>query len=256
MILVIDAGNTNITMGAYEGEKLLFVSRLATDRTATVDRVAIDIYSILQINRVSDRNFEGAVISSVVPEITSALRRAVSAITGKKPVVIGPGVKTGLNIRIDDPAGLGADLVATAVAAKALYALPGLIIDLGTATKVSALDEKGAFLGCSISPGVKLSLSALSQGASQLPAISLQVPDHAIGTNTLDSMNAGTILGTVDMLDGMCDRFSRELKSPVKSIVATGGLCSIAENCQHDIIINQDLVLQGLKIIYDRNGAR
>ena len=144
MILVIDAGNTNITMGAYEGEKLLFVSRLATDRTATVDRVAIDIYSILQINRVSDRNFEGAVISSVVPEITSALRRAVSAITGKKPVVIGPGVKTGLNIRIDDPAGLGADLVATAVAAKALYALPCLIIDLGTATKVSALDEKGA----------------------------------------------------------------------------------------------------------------
>lgn len=254
MILVIDAGNTNITMGAYENDKLVFVSRLATDRYATSDRIAIDIYSILQIKHIADRNFEGAAISSVVPEITNALRDAVRKITGKRPVVIGPGVKTGLNIRIDNPAGLGADLVATAVAAKEQYNLPCLILDLGTATKVSAIDENGAFLGCTISPGVSLSLAALAQGASQLPTITLKAPDHAIGTNTNDSMNAGSIFGTVDMLDGMCNRFERELKAPVQTIVATGGLCGITRNCTHEIVENKDLVLQGLKIIYDKNS--
>lgn len=254
MILVIDAGNTNITMGAYENEDLVFVSRLATDRYATSDRIAIDIYSILQIKQIADRNFEGAAISSVVPEITNALRDAVRKVTGKKPVVIGPGVKTGLNIRVDNPAGLGADLVATAVAAKAQYKLPCLILDLGTATKVSAVDEKGAFLGCSISPGVALSLAALTRGASQLSNISLKAPDHAIGTNDDDSMNAGSIFGTVDMLDGMCDRFAKELKAPVQTIVATGGLSGLTENCKHDVVLNPDLVLQGLKIIYDKNS--
>lgn len=254
MILVIDAGNTNITMGAYENNHLVFVSRLATDRYATSDRIAIDIYSILQIKHIADKKFEGAAISSVVPEITNALESAVRKITGKKPVVIGPGVKTGLNIRVDNPAGLGADLVATAVAAKAQYKLPCLILDLGTATKVSALDENGAFLGCAISPGVALSLAALAREASQLSTISLKAPDHAIGTNDDDSMNAGSIFGTVDMLDGMCDRFSKELKVPVQTIVATGGLCSITENCKHEVVENKDLVLQGLKIIYDKNS--
>lgn len=253
MVLVIDAGNTNITIGACENDKLLFVARLATDRTATSDRFAIDMAELFRLYGIPETGFDGAAISSVVPEITRALTDAVTRITGTVPVVIGPGIKTGLNIRIDDPAGLGADLVATAVAAKAQYPLPCLIIDLGTATKVSALSENGSFLGCSIAPGVALSLTALSSGASQLPAIGLKPPKHAIGTNSIDSMTSGIVYGTADMLDGMCDRFAKELTTPVASIVVTGGLCDIACECRHDMIVNKDLVLQGLKIIFDKN---
>ncbi len=252
MLLTVDAGNTHITIGAFDGDDLLFVSRLATDRQATADRFAIDFTTLFALHNIEAPQFEGAAVSSVVPEITNELRNALRTITGHEPVVIGPGVKTGLNIRVDDPAGLGSDLVATAVAAKQEYPLPCLILDLGTATKVSALDEHGAFRGCTISPGVALSLRALANGASQLSTIRLQPPSHVIGTNTLDSMNAGIIYGTVDMLDGLIDRFDAELNKPVRTVVATGGLCAITESCRHEIVRNDNLVLEGLKIIFEK----
>jgi len=255
MVLVIDAGNTNITLGVYQDDELLFVSRLATDRTATADRIAIDIMDLFELNGVKASSFSGAAISSVVPELNNALRNAVTKITGSAPVFVGPGIRTGLNIRVDDPAGLGADLVTVAVAAKEQYPLPCLILDLGTATKVIALDEQGAFLGCTISPGVAISLNALANGASQLTTIRIQAPDHVIGTNTLDSMTAGLVYGTVDMLDGMCDRMEQELGQPVKTIVATGGLSDICRDCRHDLVFNKDLVLEGLKQIFDRNQS-
>lgn len=253
MLLVIDAGNTNITVGAYEGSILKFTSRLATDHSATRDRIAVDLSSIFLLNGVETGSFSGAIISSVVPEITNALKDAVRKVTGKTPLLVGPGVKTGLNILTDNPAEVGADLVAGAVAAKAKYPLPAIVVDLGTATKVIALDKNGAFRGCSIAPGVVISLNALTNGASQLSNISMNKPDHAIGTNTVDSMTAGLIFGTVDMLDGMCDRFTAELNDPVKTIVATGGLCHIAEGCRHEMVIDQDLLLDGLKLIYQKN---
>ena len=253
MLLVIDAGNTHINMGVYEDNNLLLVSRLATDRKATSDRMAIDISTIFRLNGVEPVSFDGVVISSVVPEITNALITAVKKLTDKNPIVVGAGVKTGLNILIDNPAGLGADLVASAVAAKNTYPLPCLVLDLGTATKVSAINSKGEFVGCSISPGVTISLNALAKEASQLISISLQSPDHAIGTNTVDSMRSGIVFGTAGMIDGLCNRFNKELDAPVKTIIATGGLCDITDHCEHEIVKNRNLLLEGLKIIYEKN---
>lgn len=253
MLLVIDAGNTHVNIGVFKDDNLILVSRLATDRKATSDRMAIDISNIFSLNGVEPVSFKGAVISSVVPEITNALIVAVKKLTGKDPVVIGAGVKTGLNILIDNPAGLGADLVASAVAAKNLYPLPCLVLDLGTATKVSAINSKGEFVGCSIAPGVSISLNALAEEASQLISISLKSPEHAIGKNTVDSMRSGIVFGTAGMLDGLCDRFESELDAPLKSIVATGGLCDITDHCEHEIIKNREMILEGLKIIYEKN---
>lgn len=253
MLLVIDAGNTNITIGAYLGDELTFTSRLATDHRATRDRIAVDLDSIFKLHGIDRSSFSGAIISSVVPEISRALKEAVEKVTGQTPVLVGPGVKTGLNILTDNPAEVGADLVAVSVAAKNKYALPAIIVDLGTATKVIALDKNGAFLGCSIAPGIEISLNALSTGASQLINIGIRFPDHAIGTNTADSMTSGLIYGNIDMLDGMCDRFAAEIKDPVQTIIATGGLNSIAAGCRNEMVMDQDLILEGLKLIYQKN---
>ncbi len=260
MLLVIDAGNTNITIGAYQGDELTFTSRLATDHRATRDRIAVDLASIFKLHGIERSSFTGAIISSVVPEISRALKQAVEKVTGQTPLLVGPGVKTGLNILTDNPAEVGADLVAVSVAAKSKYALPAIIVDLGTATKVIALDRNGAFLGwngaflgCSIAPGIEISLNALSTGASQLINIGIRFPDHAIGTNTADSMTSGLIYGSIDMLDGMCDRFAAEIKDPVQTIVATGGLSSVTAGCRNEMVMDQDLILEGLKLIYQKN---
>ncbi|MBQ5581200.1 MAG: type III pantothenate kinase [Clostridia bacterium] len=253
MLLVIDAGNTNITIGAYQGDELTFTSRLATDHRATRDRIAVDLASIFKLHGIERSSFTGAIISSVVPEISRALKQAVEKVTGQTPLMVGPGVKTGLNILTDNPAEVGADLVAVSVAAMNKYALPAIIVDLGTATKVIALDRNGAFLGCSIAPGIEISLNALSSGASQLINIGIRFPDHAIGTNTADSMTSGLIYGSIDMLDGMCDRFAAEIKDPVQTIVATGGLSSVTAGCRNEMVMDQDLILEGLKLIYQKN---
>ncbi len=253
MLLVIDAGNTNICTGAYLGDELLFTSRLATDHSATRDRIAVDLASIFRLNDIDPSRFSGAILSSVVPEITTALKQAVKKVTGQDALMVGPGLKTGLNILTDNPAEVGSDLVAGAVAAKNKYPLPAIVVDLGTATKVIALDKDGAFLGCSIAPGVSISLDALVGGASLLTNIAMHRPDHAIGTNTIDSMTSGLLYGTVDMLDGMCDRFAAEMNDPVQTIIATGGLGHIAAGCRHDMVMDQDLILEGLKLIYQKN---
>ena len=253
MLLVIDAGNTNITIGAYQGDELTFTSRLATDHRATRDRIAVDLASVFKLHGIERSSFTGAIISSVVPEISRALKQAVEKVTGQTPLMVGPGVKTGLNILTDNPAEVGADLVAVSVAAMNKYALPAIIVDLGTATKVIALDRNGAFLGCSIAPGIEISLNALSSGASQLINIGIRFPDHAIGTNTADSMTSGLIYGSIDMLDGMCDRFAAEIKDPVQTIGATGGLSSVTAGCRNEMVMDQDLILEGLKLIYQKN---
>lgn len=254
MLLVIDAGNTNVTIGVFKRDELLFVSRLATDRTITEDQFAINLNSILKINGIEEPDFQGAAISSVVPELTRAIKKGVEMVTGKTPLVLGPGVKTGLNIKLDNPAELGADLCATAVGALSQYELPCIIVDLGTATKVTILGENGDFLGGAIAPGLLISLDALAGGASMLSSIALKSPKSSIGTNTPECIRSGMVYGTADMVDGTIDRMAKEVGVPVKTIVATGGLAPVViKHCRHSIVINKNLLMEGLKVVYEKN---
>jgi type III pantothenate kinase len=254
MLLTIDVGNTNITLGAYLDDELQFVSRLATDRERTRDQYAIELHNLFELHKINTEAFEGAVISSVMPELNSEISRAVSLIINKKPLMLAPGIKTGVNILTDNPAQVGADLIAGAVGAVNLYPLPCIIADLGTATKVSIIDENGSFLGCTIAPGVAISLEALSSRTSQLPRISFDSPSHSIGKNTIESMQAGVVFGTAAMIDGICDKMEQELGRKVKTFIATGGLSKdIVKNCRHEMIYNRELLLYGLKIIYKKN---
>lgn len=252
MVLAIDIGNTNINLGLFQGDMLQMGVRLATERQKTEDQFAASFFQLFQMHNVEPKEIAGTIISSVVPEITSSVKHAIERLTAKKVLVLSPGVKTGLNILIDNPAQLGADLAAGAVGASAYYTLPAFVVDLGTATKIYAIDEKG-FRGCMIAPGVAISLKALTDTSSLLPTISLEPPKKACGTNSIESMQSGVILGTAAMIDGLLDRFAAELCAP-KTILSTGGLSAfITPVCRHEIIYDGDLVLKGLKKIYDKN---
>ena len=254
MLLTIDIGNTNINIGVFDGDSLCISSRIATERQKTDDQFAVDFINILNMNKIDAASISGGIISSVVPEITSAVKNAAEHVTGKRVIVLSPGVKTGLNIKIDNPAQLGADLAAGAVGVCAAYPLPAFVIDLGTATKIYAVDSDKSFRGCMIAPGLAISLKALTDTSSLLPAISLDPPKKACGTNSIESMQSGIILGTAAMIDGLLDRFTEELGEP-KSIIATGGLSSfIAPVCKHQITLDSDLIFKGLKAIYEKNN--
>ena len=254
MILVIDIGNTNISFGCHDGARNSFTARMATDRNKTEDQYGAQMLEILSLYRANVNDITDAAISSVVPELTEIIALAAEMITKKKPLVVGPGVKCGLNIKIDNPAQLGSDLVCTAVGAAEKYELPCLVLDLGTATKISVLDEDGAFLGCTISPGVMLSLNALSSGASLLPSLYLDKPTTSIGTNTVKSMQAGVVLGTAAMLDGMCGKIEKELGKPVRTVAATGGIAGrIVPFCERAIVHDPDLIFDGIMSIYNKN---
>lgn len=254
MLLTADIGNTNITLGVFNEDVLVFTARLATDTRLTSDQYAIDIKDILALHDVMFTQIEDAVICSVVPSTGNAVADAVSKLCNIVPLIIGPGVKTGLNIKIDNPAQLGADLVAGAVAAINEYTMPCVIIDMGTATTLSVLDKNGAFLGGSIGAGVRLTLKALTENTAQLPQISITAPTSVIGTNTADCMRSGLVLGTAAMLDGLLDRIEEEL-GETPTVVATGGLSSqIINFCTRHIIYNENLLLDGLRYIYEKNS--
>lgn len=253
MILAADIGNTNITLGIYDGDTPVCISRLATQRHRTSDQYAIELDSVFKLEGI-DKKINGAIISSVVPELTRIFKNAIEKVTGCETLVVAAGLKNGLKITTDNPKELGADLVAGAVGAISQYELPCLVMDLGTATKISVIDEGGVFAGCTIAPGIGISLDALSLRTSQLPAIELSAPDHAIGTNTIECIRSGTVLGNAAMLDGMTDRLEKELGKPIKTLVATGGLAKeIISCCEKNIIFNKDLVLEGLLTIYKKN---
>lgn len=255
MLLTADIGNTNLTIGLYDSEKLTFLARLATDRDRTSEQYAVEISQIMALEKKSVSDIDGAIISSVVPELTGAIKRAVFILTGVVPRILGPGLKSGLNIKIDNPAQLGADLVAGAVAAVNLYKLPCLVMDLGTATKISVIDKDGTYRGCTISAGVSISLKALADSASQLPTVNLDTDKcPAFGTNTVTSMQAGIILGTASMLDGLCERIEESLGQKVETIVSTGGLAeNISRHCKKVTVCEPNLILEGLRIIYEKN---
>ena len=254
MILTVDIGNTNITLGAYRDGQLKFTSRLATDRHRTADQYAIEIKDILALNNLETKGIEGAIISSVVPNVGSNMKKAIKKLTGITPLAIGPGVKTGLNIRIDNPAQLGADMVAGAVAAAEKYPLPCIVCDMGTATTVSVIDKGGVFLGGAIAAGLGTTLDALASNTAQLPYIDISsAPDKVIGTNTVDCMRSGLVIGAAAMLDGMAKRMEAELGCSA-TLVATGGLAGgVTAYCEREVILDDNLLLDGLYLIYKKN---
>ena len=253
MILTIDVGNTNIVLGVWEDDRLCFVSRFKTDRAKTEDEYAIDLKNVLALYHVELGSVTGAAVSSVVSQITGAISRAVEKLTGKVPLLIGPGVRTGLNIQIENPAQLGSDMVVDAVGAMLKYPRPVIIIDMGTATKIFAVDKAGNFPGCAIMPGVRIGLDALAEQTSTLPKIALEAPDEVIGKNSEESMKSGVVLGTASMIDGMVERFEKEL-GQAAAIVATGGYSGdVVPYCGRSVIHDPHLTLEGLYRIYLKN---
>lgn len=254
MLLAMDVGNTNIVLGCICGDAIRCTARMATDRIRTEDEYAMALSQIFTLRGIGPKELDGAILSSVVPELKPILVRAVQLLCGITPLVVGAGVKSGLNIRIDNPATLGSDLVVGAVGAMAKYPKPLLVFDFGTATTLSVIDGKGAYRGGMIMPGLRMAVEALASRTAQLPHIDLEAPAHVIGTNTVDCMNAGAIYGNAAMLDGVIDRVEEELGEPVAAVVATGGLIAkVAPYCRRTIAVEDDLMLWGLKIIYEKN---
>lgn len=253
MILAIDIGNTNVTLGVYKDDNFILTARLATETGRTSDQYAIDIKDVLSLHGEDYTNIEGCIISSVVPAVGDAVVCAINDLCGIKPMVLGPGLKTGLNIKIDNPAQLGADLVAGAVGALAKYPTPCIVIDMGTATTISLLGEKGEMLGGAIAAGVRLTLKALFENTAQLPSVNIEAPASVIGTNTVDCMKSGLVFGAASMIDGLVGRIEEE-KGKIKTVVATGGLSKeIIRHCKYDIIYDKNLLLDGLLTIYKKN---
>lgn len=256
MILTIDVGNTNTQFGAFDDdEKPVFESRIATNQFRMEDEYAVTLMDILKLYGTDAHDISGAIMSSVVPPVTVQLKPAVEKVCGCRVKTIGPGLKTGLNIKIDEPAALGADLAAVAVGAKEKYPLPAIVIDLGTATKILAVDKTGAFIGGIIAPGVKISAEALAAKTAALPLIGIsgEPIKKVIGTNTIDCMRSGLLNGTAFMLDGMIASFEQEIGEKC-TVIATGGFSSaIKPLCKTDFILDENLILTGLLEIYKKN---
>ena len=256
MILTIDVGNTNVVMGCVENGNVKSVCRLATNLNDLSSDYAMKMRQSFEFDGIDYKNFSGAILSSVVPQLNRAIRTAVKKVTGLDCMVVGAGLKTGVNIKLDDPGQLAGDLITGAVGALALYKPPLVVVDMGTATTIVAIDSEGSYLGGAIIPGIKLSYSALSSGTSLLPNIAIEAPKKCIGTNTVDSMKSGAVYGTAALIDGMIDRMETELGEPV-TVVATGGLAgTVVPYCRRRIEYEPALLLKGLAILYEKNAKR
>ncbi len=254
MIFVVDIGNSNTVFGAYRQDTLLFTARVQTDSLKTESEYAVLIQNILALHDIQAKALQGAIISSVVPPLSPIMKMAIQLIKDVPVLSVGPGLKTGLDIKIDNSKQTGADLVCTAVGALEKYPLPVIIIDMGTATKLTVVDRNRAFIGGAIMPGVMVALEALANKAAQLPPINLQVQNlKAIGTNTIDCMQSGAILGAASMIDGMVERYREEIGQDA-TVVACGGVVEfILPYCKQPIIQDRNLLLDGLKALYDKN---
>lgn len=253
MILAVDVGNTNIVLGCLDKDRTYFVERLSTNRQKTELEYAIDIKNVLEIYKIDPDDLEGGIISSVVPQVTGILRRSLQKLLHGSVKVVGPGLKTGLNIQMDNPGQLGSDLVVGAVAAIAEYPVPLIFVDMGTATTIAAVDEHKNYIGGAILPGVRTSLDSLVARAAQLSQVSLEPPKRKIGKNTMECLRSGIIYGNAACLDGMIDRFEEELGQKA-TVIATGGMARvIVPQCRREIILDDDLLLKGLLVIYEKN---
>ncbi|MBQ7535315.1 MAG: type III pantothenate kinase [Stomatobaculum sp.] len=254
MILAIDMGNSNIVIGGIDEKHTHFMERITTDIRKTDLEYAVSIKNIFEIHGLNPRDVEGAILSSVVPPLNPIIQTAVRKVTGMQCKLVGAGMKTGMNIRMDDPKKVGADLIVDSVAAKAEYPLPIIVIDMGTATTITVVDKHGDYIGGIIHPGLRVSLDTLSSRTAQLPHIDLESPGPVIAKNTVESMRSGILYGSASMMDGIIDRMEEELGCKA-SIVATGGLAPfVAPLCRHKLIVDDDLLLKGLLILYRKNS--
>lgn len=253
MLLVIDVGNTNIVLGVYKDTELLDHWRISTDRQRTTDEYGVLIRELFYLNDLRADDINAIIISSVVPPVVPTLERMCQRYFGLSPLLIGPGVKTGMDIRYDNPREVGADRIVNAVAAYEKYGGPVIIVDFGTATTFCAVDAKGVYLGGSICPGIGISTEALVQRTAKLPRIELKRTDSVICRNTIESMQAGVFYGFVGQVEGIVSRMRRELDMSAR-VVATGGLAVVIAPATKDIdVVEPMLTLEGLRIIYERN---
>ena len=256
MILTIDIGNSNIVLGGVRENTIVFEARLRTEATKTSDQYCVDLKILLDVYKVRPEEIEGSIISSVVPQVLNSFQTAVKKLTGKTSLVVGPGIKTGLDIRLENPGQTGADLVVADVAALREYKPPLIVIDMGTATTMSVLDENGAHIGGCIIPGVRISMDALTDKTALLPGLQLDQPKRAIGRNTIDAMRSGIMMGTASMLDGMVERMEQELGSKT-TVIATGGIAKfIVPLCKTPMIYDKDLLIKGLATLYQENSKK
>ena len=256
MILTIDIGNSNIVLGGVRDQEIVFEARLRTEVTKTSDQYCVDLKILMEVYGVSNRDIEGSIIASVVPQVLNSMRTAVQKLTGKVPLVVGPGLKTGLNILLENPGQTGADLVVADVAALREHKPPLIVIDMGTATTMSVLDKNGAHIGGCIIPGVKISMDALTDRTALLPGLQLDQPKKAIGRNTIDAMRSGIMLGTACMLDGMVERMEEELGYKT-TVIVTGGIAKfIVPMCKTPMIYDKDLIIKGLAALYRDNKRK
>lgn len=254
MIIAVDIGNSNIVIGGIQDDRILFEARLRTDATKTSDEYSIDLKMIFDIHHLSVSQIEGSIIASVVPQVLNSIKTALRKLTGKSSLVVGPGVKTGLNIKLENPSQTGADLVVGCVAALREHKPPLIVVDMGTATTIEVVDGSGAFIGGCICPGVKISLDALTQRTALLPGLQLDQPKRVIGHNTVECMRSGVMYGTASMIDGMIARFEEELGCKA-TVIATGGIARfIVPLCRTSILYDKNLLLKGLVHIYRENN--
>ena len=253
MLLAIDIGNTNIVLGCFENDKIRFKARIATDKIKTSDQYGVEINTMLETFGVHKDQIDDCIISSVVPPVFNSVCTGVIKVIGKQPMVVGPGLKTGLNIHMDVPSQVGADRIVIAVAALAEHKAPLILMDMGTATTIEVVEPNNVYVGGLIFPGMRLSLDALTSHTAQLPGISLDQPKSVIGKNTVDCMRSGMMFGTAAMLDGLIDRIEEELGHGA-TIIATGGMAQfVLPLCKHEILLDKNLLLKGLNVLYKKN---
>ncbi len=256
MLLCIDIGNTNVTLGVYDGEELIAHWRISTDPQKMPDEYGMALLGLMAHRGITPQQIDGIALASVVPPVTDMLREAIEAYLPVAPLIIDTGVRTGVSVRYDPPRDVGADRIVNVAAAYRLYGGPGCIVDFGTGTTFDALSDRGEYLGGAIAPGIRVAAEALFTRTAKLPRIDLRAPKKAIGANTLDAMRSGIVFGYVGLVEGMIARFRRELGDGMR-VIATGGLAGIiAAETDAIEVVDPWLTLKGLRLIYQLNEGQ